>query len=248
MSFMVPTLIDALDITIMSVIIYYVITFFQRIGSKTIIFVVIGIFILYSISAALHLEMIASLFRVLREYWIIFLLIIFQKEIRNSIWKAGQTQSLRSLLLPRQKYVYSPILEAVASLSFRKTGALIVIENQQSLNEWIETGEVIDSNLSSKLLLTIFNKRTILHDGAAVIRQNRIYAVRVVLPLSSNAEYKQKYGTRHLAAIGISESTDALAIIVSEETGKISVAMNGNIESNISNEILSQKIADATRN
>jgi diadenylate cyclase len=132
-------------------------------------------------------------------------------------------------------------------MSFRKTGALILVENKQSLDEFIATGEVIDARLSSKLLLTIFNRRTILHDGAVVLRGDRIIAVKVLLRLSRNVEYTQKFGTRHLAAIGVTEETDCLAIVVSEESGRISAAQNGAIFTDLSTEELAQIIADGTR-
>jgi diadenylate cyclase len=131
-------------------------------------------------------------------------------------------------------------------MSFRKIGALIVIENKRSLNEYIESGEMIDAQISVKLLLTIFNNKTILHDGAAIIRDNRILAVKVVLPLSENMEYTQKHGTRHLAALGISEITDALVVVVSEETGRISVAKNGELTTDLTIDELSQRIKDET--
>jgi diadenylate cyclase len=131
-------------------------------------------------------------------------------------------------------------------MAFRKIGALIVLENKQKLDDLISKGEVIDARISIRLLLTIFNNRTILHDGAVIIRNKRIYAVKVILPLSENFEYTQMYGTRHLAALGISEITDALTVVVSEETGAISVTKNGIIERDITIEEVSQKIKDET--
>jgi diadenylate cyclase len=142
--------------------------------------------------------------------------------------------------------VYANLLNAVAIMSFRKVGALIVIENSRKLDEYIESGEIIDADITVKLLLTIFNSKTILHDGAVIIRNNRIYACKVVLPLSEKVEFKQKLGTRHLAALGISEESDAFCVIVSEETGKISTAYNGEIILGISQDELSQRIKDGT--
>jgi diadenylate cyclase len=142
--------------------------------------------------------------------------------------------------------VNTPLLNAISILSFRKIGALIVLENNRKLDHYVETGEIIDARISTKLILTIFNNKTILHDGAAIIRGERIWAVKVVLPLSENLEYTQKFGTRHLAAIGISEETDAFVIVVSEETGRISVAKNGEIFTALSLDELSQRIKDAT--
>ncbi len=131
-------------------------------------------------------------------------------------------------------------------MSFRKIGALIIIENKSKLDNSIESGEIIDAQISVKLLLTIFNNKTILHDGAVIVRNERLYAVKVVLPLSESVEYSQKLGTRHLAGVGVTENTDAFSIIVSEETGKISVAKNGVLYSGLSIDELSQRIKDET--
>jgi diadenylate cyclase len=131
-------------------------------------------------------------------------------------------------------------------MSFRKIGALILIENQRKLNDYIESGEMIDAKISIKLLLTLFNTKSILHDGAVIIRKDRILAAKVVLPLSENIEYTRILGTRHLAAVGITEETDAFAIIVSEETGRISAARNGEFITDLSIDELAQRIKDET--
>ena len=112
------------------------------------------------------------------------------------------------------------------------------------LDDYIVTGEIINAEISEKLILTIFNTRTVLHDGAMVIKDNKIVAAKVILPLTNQTKYVQKYGTRHQAAIGISEQTDAFVIVVSEETGKISTAKNGSIKSNVSIDILTQTLMD----
>jgi diadenylate cyclase len=130
-------------------------------------------------------------------------------------------------------------------MSFRKTGALIVLENKRKLNEYIQNSELIDSAISMRLILAIFNTKSVLHDGAIIIRGNRIMAAKVVLPLSKNSEFSRKFGTRHLAAIGITEVSDAIAIIVSEQTGQVSVAQSGAITVNIAFEELMQIISDA---
>ncbi|MCD8479738.1 MAG: DNA integrity scanning protein DisA nucleotide-binding domain protein [Candidatus Cloacimonetes bacterium] len=130
-------------------------------------------------------------------------------------------------------------------MSFRKTGALIVVERKRKLNEFVQAGELIESSISMRLILTIFNTKSVLHDGAIIIRGNRIMAAKVVLPLSKNPEYARKYGTRHLAGIGITEISDAISIIVSEQSGQISVAQGGQITGNVAFEELMQIISDA---
>ena len=247
MSFLIPELKDIIDILLVAAILYRVLISVRKLGGVQVLIGLALILLLYFVSSLLDLQLMTSMFQFVRNYWLIAFVVIFQPELRNIIIRFGQHRNLKGLFGPRKKYIYSPLLEAVTSMSFRKTGALILIENRQSLDEYIATGEVIDAQLSSKLLLTIFNRRTILHDGAAVLRGDRIVAVKVLLKLSHNVEYTQKFGTRHLAAIGVTEETDCLAVVVSEETGRISAAQNGSIFTDLSTEELAQIIADATR-
>lgn len=132
-------------------------------------------------------------------------------------------------------------------MSFRKIGALIVLENKRKLHGYIYSGEPIDAIVSMRLILTIFNPKSVLHDGAIIIRDQRIMAAKVVLPLSKKAEYVRKFGTRHLAGIGITEISDAIAIIVSEQTGQVSVAKAGKIQTNVAFEELLQILTDVTK-
>ncbi len=247
MTFLKPGLSDFIDILIIALVIYKMFTIVSKNGGTQILFVVGILFVLYISSTFLNLKMMAGFLKLLKDYWILALLILFQPEIRNFLLRFGRTEDLSSLFRRRTKFRYSSLLEAISTMSFNKTGALILIENKQKLDNFIATGEIIDSNLSSKLLLTIFNNKTILHDGAIIIRDHRVHAVKVILPHTNNLEYKQKFGTRHLAAIGATEITDAFAIIVSEETGRISTAQNGEIYTNVSTEELAQRIPDATR-
>lgn len=192
--------------------------------------------------------MLAYLLRMVKDFWVIALIILFQPEIRIILSKVGHGHVLFPFMKePEKKAYYHAVLGAVSAMSFRKTGALIVFEKKTKLDEYISTGEIIDAKISTKLLLTIFNNKTILHDGAIVIRGDRIIAVKVVLPLTQNVEHVQEFGTRHLAAIGISDKSDAYAIVVSEETGKISFAEDGEILKDISVEELSQRLSDASK-
>jgi diadenylate cyclase len=246
MSFLIPQLTDAIDILSVAVILYVIIQILKKTGGYQILIGFAFIFLLYLISSFLNLEMMTSFLRVLKDYWVIAFIILFQKEIRNFFFSLAENYNLRSLWQEQKKFVYSQLLSAVSMMAFRKIGALIVFENKQKLDEYIRKGELIDARISVKLLLTIFNNKTILHDGAVIIRNKRIYAVKVILPLSENFEFTQSFGTRHLAALGISEVTDAFCVVVSEETGIISITKNGAIERDISIEELSQKIKDET--
>ncbi|OPX26602.1 MAG: TIGR00159 family protein [Candidatus Cloacimonas sp. 4484_143] len=246
MEILIPKFTDILDIIIIAFIIYKFIMLLKRVGGIQIIVGLLAAVLIYFTASVMNLNMVSSLLGILKDYWIIVFIILFQQEIRSIFARIGRSHDLRSLFKSPAKSVYPPLLNAVSIMSFRKLGALIIIENNRKLDEFIESGEMIDARISVKLLLTIFNNKTILHDGAAIIRNDRILAVKVVLPLSENVEYAQKLGTRHLAAVGITENTDSFAIVVSEETGKISVARNGELTTDLTIDELSQRIKDET--
>ncbi|MBN2461136.1 MAG: diadenylate cyclase CdaA [Candidatus Cloacimonetes bacterium] len=246
MDFLIPNVTDVIDILLVAFLIYRVIQLSRRTGGYQILIGIGILFILYFITSILDLRMMTSFLKVLKDYWIIVFVILFQPEIRSLFIKIVKTHDLRSLFKDTKTSVYSPLLNAVSIMSFRKIGALIVIENQRKLSEYVENGEIIDSRISLKLILTLFNNKTILHDGAVIIRKDRILAAKVVLPLSESIEYTKKLGTRHLAALGITEVSDAFAIVVSEETGRISAARNGQIYTGISIDELAQRIKDET--
>jgi diadenylate cyclase len=245
--FLIPSLADIIDILLLSVIIYRVLLLIKNVGGLPILFW-LGVIVAASVfSAAFHLRMLSSMLTVVRNHWFLALLILFQPELRSFMVMAAQNQTLRQMFTPRKKMIYASLQEAVTSMSFRRIGALIVLENKQKLDKYIATGEVIDARLTTKLLLTIFNPRTILHDGAIVVRDNRIYAVKVILPISHKVENVQRFGTRHLAALGVTEESDAVAVVVSEESGRISLVQSGEIHSDLSPEELALRIADGTR-
>ena len=246
MRILIPRITDIIDILIVAYLLYRLILLLKKAGGFQILIGIVAALIIYFTASILNLNMVSSILKVFKDYWVIVFIILFQQEIRNLFARLAQSHNLKSLFRDAKKSVFSPLLNAVSIMSFRKIGALIVIENSRKLNDFIESGEIIDAQVSVKLLLTIFNNKTILHDGAVVIRNNRILAVKVVLPLSENVEYVQKLGTRHLAAVGITEGTDAFVIVVSEETGRISVARNGELFRGLSIDELSQRIKDET--
>ena len=246
MSFLIPKITDVIDILMVSFLLYRLIFLLKKTGGFQVILGFGLVLLLYFTASVLNLSMMTSFLKLLKDYWVIAFIIIFHPEIRNLFSRLLRNRDLMSVFKDTKKKIYTLLLNAISIMSFRKIGALIVIENNGKLDDYIESGETIDARISTKLLLTIFNNKTILHDGAVIIRKERILAVKVVLPLSENIEYTQKFGTRHLAAIGITEKSDAFAIVVSEETGKISVAKNGIISTNLTIDELSQRIKDET--
>jgi len=246
MNFLIPKITDVIDILLVAFLLYRTVLLLRKTGGFQILLGLGGVLILYFTVSMLNLNLMKSLLNAIKEYWPLAFIIIFQQEIRGIFAKLAHNHNFKSLFKDTKKSVYANLLNAVAIMSFRKVGALIVIENSRKLDEYIESGEIIDAHIAVKLLLTIFNSKTILHDGAVIIRNNRIYACKVVLPLSERVEYKQKLGTRHLAALGVSEETDAFCVIVSEETGKISTTYKGEIITGISQDELAQRIKDGT--
>jgi diadenylate cyclase len=183
---------------------------------------------------------------------IIAIVILFQPEFRKALEQLGQKNLMKSFISfddSRENDKFSDhtlneIVRATFELARTKTGALIVMEEETPLNDFESTGIFIDSLISSELLINIFEHNTPLHDGAVILRGNRIAAATCYLPLSDNMQLSKDLGTRHRAGIGISEVTDSLTIIVSEETGKVSIAKGGKLIRNVDGDYLRAKLAD----
>ncbi|MBP7205247.1 MAG: diadenylate cyclase CdaA [Candidatus Cloacimonetes bacterium] len=247
MEVLIPKFADLVDIFIIAFLIYQGLNILRRGGGWQVLAAVLFMIVFSTVAEALNLKMVTSVLRSIRSFWVLALVIIFAPEIRALLSRINLSRELNlSLRKKESNSFYMPLIDAVSSMSFRKTGALIVIENRRKLNEYIHSGETIDATMSLRLILTIFNPRSALHDGAIIIRNDRIMAAKVVLPLSKKPEHVKRFGTRHLAGIGITELTDAIAIIVSEQNSQISVARNGEIKVNVAYEELLQIITDAT--
>lgn len=165
---------------------------------------------------------------------ILALVILFQPEIRKLLYRIGQNTTLdRFFKTNESNTLIEEVIDAVKSMSRSKTGALIVFARSSSLQDLVDVGKKLDAVVSSELLQTIFNRETPLHDGAVVIRDDRIVAASCYLPISQNPNISSVFGTRHRAAVGISETNNVFVLIVSEETGRISVAKNGSLTSGL---------------
>lgn len=249
MNFLIPNLVDIIDIIIVSFIIYKIILVIKETTGLTVLIGVATFIVVYFLALILDMKLILSIISFFKEFWLIILVILFQKEIRQFMSKiVNQNYNVFNLNSKTDFQKIKLITNAIESMAFRKIGALIIFEGKNSLDELIEKkGELIDAAISTKLIMTVFNNKTILHDGALIIRKNRIHAVKVILPLTQKPEFNQQYGTRHLSAIGVTEKYDAYAVVVSEESGKISVAKNGQLTVGVSKEELPQRINDETR-
>jgi len=189
----------------------------------------------------LHLETVSWVLNQLIQVAVIAIIILFQPELRRILTKLGQTRFFGALFT-QSVNIIDVVSSSTEELSNQKTGAIIVIESKVGLRNHIETGTQIDGLLSSDLLFSIFRKESPLHDGAVIIQRDRIVAAKCILPLTDRHEILEGYGTRHLAGLGLSEETDAFIIVISEETGKISVAQNGSMEMGVSIKTLKAKL------
>jgi diadenylate cyclase len=178
-------------------------------------------------------------------YWAIAIIIIFQPELRKFLEMLGRTNAIYSSVPSVKGKIIQSYEKAVNYMAKRKIGALIVIEQQDSLQEYIKTGISLDAKLTSELLINIFIPNTPLHDGAVIIKDNQIIVASAYLPLTEATSISKDYGTRHRAAIGLSEITDAITIIVSEETGDISITKDKKFLSKLTLEQMSEILSDA---
>lgn len=249
MSFLIPRFKDIIDILIISILIYQTLLIVRKSGGYQVLWGLLSLLALYFLASIFELKVLSSLLSGIRTYWLMAIVILFQPELRAILSRFNLAREFQSAFnRNEQQSVYTPLIDAISSMSFRKIGALVVIETKRRLPaEYIQTGEPIDSAISMRLIMAIFNLKSVLHDGAIVIRGNRIIAAKVVLPLSKNPEYVHTVGTRHLAGVGISERTDAISIIVSEQTGQISIAQEGVLKSNVAFEEMMQIISDASK-
>lgn len=225
-----PTLTSLVDILLVALIFYGVLRMFQGTQAVSLLRGILVV-VLVATLAASRLTAFNWLVRNSLPMILVAIPVIFQPELRRALERLGRTGNLLGRA-SRENVIQQVIFEivmAVETLARQQTGALIVIEGTTGLEEYLETGERIDAKVSARLLMTIFFPGTSLHDGAVVIRGDQILAASCVLPLTSRTLSDDSLGTRHRAATGITEQNDALAIVVSEETGIISVARNGRL-------------------
>ncbi|HBM80242.1 MAG: diadenylate cyclase CdaA [Clostridiales bacterium] len=233
--------INIIDILIVSYILYKVFMLIRETRAETLIKGLILIIVIMQVSQFVGLYMLYKLINGSIQIGLTALIIIFQPELRRALEHLGRSRFYSKPLIITDEEVEnitSEIVEASVNLSSSRTGALIVIEQETGLNDYIETGVKLDALLTSQLLENIFVVNTPLHDGAVIIRNNRIVAAACFLPLTQNYDINRKLGTRHRAALGISENSDAIVIVVSEETGNISLAINGKLSRNYNSERL----------
>lgn len=229
------------DILVVSYIFYKGYSLIKETRAEQLLKGIILIFLLIPISDFFNLNMLLWILEKTITIGVIVIVIIFQPEIRKALEHIGRTSFVEKIIYEDEAVMHgviNEIVNAVEQLAEEKTGALIVIEQKTGLSDIINTGTKIDAEVSSALLQNIFVVNTPLHDGATIIRNDRIIAAGCFLPLTANDKLNKQLGTRHRAGIGVTEITDCLTIIVSEETGVISLAVNGRLLRNYDKEKL----------
>ncbi len=242
--------VDIIDIIIVSFFLYYIFKFIQdRRAGKLAVGLILLLALLF-LSEALQMRALNFILSNLFSVGIIALVIVFQPELRSVLEKVG-AESIRSIrgkmddeTIKRYEECIEEVVVATEQLSLSKTGALMVFERGTKLGDVIRTGTVIDAKAASQLICNVFFNKSPLHDGAAVFREGKLYAAGCFLPLSENGDITKELGTRHRAGIGVSETSDAIVLIVSEETGVISVASDGVLQRGFARKKLEEYLKD----
>lgn len=231
---------DFLDICLVAFVVYSVVKFIRETRAIQLFKGILLFGIAYAVITVLDMQASSYLFRSVASNAIVFLIIIFTPEIRHVLESVGRrsffntsafsfSKSSRQAINEKINTMITEVCRSVSSMSENKIGALIVFERQTLLGSIIETGTSVDAIATEELIGTIFFPKTPLHDGAAIIRADRVAAAGCILPLTKNNELSKELGTRHRAAIGMSEESDAVVVVVSEETGSISIVRSGKI-------------------
>jgi len=238
-----------IEVTVFAVLIYIALRFLRETRGSGVVrglamLLLGGVTVFFILIQVLQLDRLAFLFNSISQSVVIGLIVVFHPEIRRAINHIGDAPIFGRFFKPDTK-IMPRLLRAVARMSKERVGALIAIEREASLGDLIDNGITIDAELNSYLLESIFFPKSALHDGAVVVRDDRIVAASCLLPLSQNPEVDKRLGTRHRAGLGLSEETDALIVIVSEETGKISTAQGGKLNFDLSLEQLEKVLEES---
>jgi diadenylate cyclase len=224
---------DAVDILVVAVVLYRVFLMFQGTRAVPMVLGLAGLLAVSVLAQRFELFSTSWILDNFWSFWVIALVVLFQPELRRALARIGEGRVLANLFgasRVERAHVIDEVVDAVESLTARRIGALIVIERSAGLGQYAELGVPIDALVSADLLVSVFLPYSPLHDGAVFIRGNRLIVAGCFLPLSRNLQIARSLGTRHRAALGISEETDAVAVVVSEESGGVTVTVGGRVE------------------
>jgi diadenylate cyclase len=251
--FLEISIVNIIDITLVSILIYQVYKLLRGSVAIKIFLGFLSIYLIYLMVSALRMELLSIILGQFMGVGVIAAMIIFAPEIRKFLLIIGRSSFLsnenffQELLFWKKResnaFNINPIIEASKSLSGTNTGALMVLSSNTELKFYAESGDILDAQISKRLLISIFNKYSPLHDGAVIIYNGKVKAARCILPVTER-EVPAQFGLRHRAGIGMSEATDTLVLIISEETGQVSLAKNGKILHNLSFQELRELIND----
>lgn len=240
-------LINIIDILVVAYIFYRIMLLIKGTRAVQITLGLLTLVILtFFAKNVLHLKMLTWL---LEGFWmvaVVILVVVFQPEIRSALAQLGSHRWSRILFSSELSFI-DEIMKAISVCSSQRVGALIVLEQEVGLRTYIEAGTIINAQVSQELILSIFNTKSPLHDGAVIIENTRLIAAGCILPLSNDPDISKVLGTRHRAAIGLSEISDAIVLVVSEETGMVSLARDGKLESNVEIDDLRKRLIDLYR-
>lgn len=242
---------DILDILLVGLLLYYIYDLLRKSGSATIFGGIIALIIIWIItSQVLKMRVLGGILDALFSVGIVVIVIVFQEEIKHFLTMLGSTQRWRFFRrlfkkntteeTGKEQRFIGMISFACANMARKKTGALIVVEQETSLEQYIHTGEIINAKVNSRLIENIFFKNAPLHDGAMIIKDYQIVAAACILPVAQGRELPKEMGLRHRSGLGMSQATDAKIIIISEERGEISIAHNGGLIANVTTDQLQQ--------
>ena len=248
-------IVDLVDIILFAILLYEVYTLVKGTAAIRIFIGIIAVYLIWKVVKAFQMQLLSEIFGQFISVGVIALIVVFQPEIRQFLLMLGNT---RIIINPRRRFIFwkikinDPVVEnidaiviACQKMAETKTGALIVIARESQLRSFVQTGQIIESKISDLMLETIFFKNSPLHDGAVIISGDTIIAARCILPVSKQDNIPSWYGLRHRAAIGLTEKSDAIAIIISEERGTISCSVEGKLKERLSPAELSDFLVNA---
>ena len=248
------TLKDAIDIVIVAMLLYYIFRIMKESGTLNIFYGVMAFIVVWLVASEIfQLRLIGSILDKFMSIGLLILVILFQDQIKRFLTEMGSKRRLgflRKMLRHKGdeavdvRQMVMPIVYACMAMSKSKTGALIVIQGHIPLDSYAKTGDRIDAAVNTRLIENIFFKNSPLHDGALIIADNRMIAAGCILPVSHDTDIPRAMGLRHRSALGIAQATDAMAIVVSEETGNISIARRGQIHTHMSSADLERQLSD----
>lgn len=241
--FIQVTLIDIIDILAITWLFYQLYIIFRGTRAAQMLIGLIGIILASFVFQALNFSGMSWLLKNIQTVWVIAFVILFQPELRRVLIYIGQNRLFQKIIPSQVNQTVDQVVNAAIDLSKRRWGALIVMQQETGLKSIIDKGVPINADVTSSLIVSIFNPSSPMHDGAIVIHNDTIEAAKCILPLSERLEIDPNLGTRHLAALGLSEESDAMTVVVSEETGRISLAHQGILNRSLDEDMLRAKIS-----